>query len=211
MLARTAHALDLVAPHCDLVDRLRFIPPAAGVRGMFFQNIEAQVERMGHSSAYRAYFPNDRYASLPYYPLSEFLVRLACAGAVVASLGRGRGQHGEPSPARLHEGMRAITRGHTTTFVHSLLGRALVRLLARDPVRLTEQGLASRRQTHRYGRWTLERVSSSHVQVVYEDEYLWIESAVHGAAEGTYVTCLPQVQLETELSDRFAGKTDIRW
>jgi uncharacterized protein (TIGR02265 family) len=201
----------LVAPHCDLVDRLRFIPPAAGVRGMFFQNIEAQVECMGHSSTFRTYFPNDRYSALQYYPLSEFLVRLACAGAVVASLGTGENEHGEPSPRRLHDGMRAITRGHSTMFVQSLLGRVLLRLLARDPVKLTEQGLAARRQTHRYGHWTLERVSSCHVQVVYEDEYLWIESAVHGAAEGTYVSCLPEVRLETELTGRFAGKTSIRW
>jgi len=211
MHVRTSQALELVAPHCDLVDRLRFIPPAAGVRGMFFQNIEAQVERMGQSRIYRAYFPDDRYASLPYYPLSDFLVRLACAGAVVSSLGRGNNEHGEPSSRLLHDGMRAITRGHATMFVHSLLGRVLLRLLARDPVRLTEQGLAARRQTHRYGRWTIERVSSSHVQVVYEDEYLWIESAVHGAAEGTYASCLPEVRLETELTSRFAGKTSIRW
>jgi uncharacterized protein (TIGR02265 family) len=178
---------------------------------MFFQNIEAQVERMGQSGAYRAYFPDDRYSSLPYYPLSEFMVRLACAGAVVSPLGHGQQEPSESSSQQLHDGMRAITRGHASTFVQSLLGRVLVRLLARDPVRLTEQGLASRRQTHRYGRWTLQRVSSSHVQVVYEDEYLWIESAVHGAAEGTYVTCLPEVRLDTELTGRFAGTTNIRW
>jgi uncharacterized protein (TIGR02265 family) len=211
MLARTTHALELVAPHCDLVDRLRFIPPAASVRGMFFQNIEAQVERMGQSSAYHSYFPDDRYAALTYYPLSEFLLRLSCAGAVVSSLEHGAAESTGPAPERIHDGMRAITRGHATTFVQSLLGRTLVRLFSREPLRLTEQGLAARRQTHRYGRWTLQQVSSTHVQVVYEDEYLWIQSAIHGAAEGTYVTCLPEVRLETEVTGRFSGRTNIRW
>lgn len=199
MPAQTAQALELVAPHCDIVDRLRHVPPAATMRGVFFHNVEGQLERMGRLPAYRAYFPDDRFFSLPFYPLSDFLVRLACAGAIVAS------------PARLHDGMRAITRGHATTFVQSLLGRALVRLLSRDPVRLTEQGIAARRQTYGYGRWTIERLTPRSLRVVYEDEFQWIESAVAGAAEGTYVACVPEVQLETVLSGRFTGHTTMRW
>jgi len=199
MPARTSHAVELVAPHCDILDRLRYVPPSASIRGLFFQNVEAQLEAAGKIDAYRAYFPDDRYAALPYYPLHEFLVRLACGGALVCS------------PEDVHAGMRAITRGNATTFVQSLLGRALVRLLSRDPVRLTEQGIAARRQSHNYGRWTIARLSPSSLQVFYEDEFQWIESAVVGAAEGTYATCTPEVSLETVLHDRFRGVTTLRW
>jgi len=199
MPARSSQALELVAPHCDIVDRLRFVPPSAAVRGVFFRNVEVQVERMGQSGAYRGYFPEDRYASLPYYPLSDFMLRLACAGALVAT------------PECVHDGMRKITQGNATTFVHSLLGRALVRLAARDPLRLTQQGLAARRQSHRYGRWSLLPISASRLQVLYEDEFLWIDSAVHGAAEGTYVACSTEVQLATELTGRYTGRTTISW
>jgi len=199
MPARSPQALDLVAPYCDIVDRLRFVPPSAGVRGVFFRNVEAQVERMGQSAAYRAYFPKDRYASLPYYPLSDFMLRLACAGALVAS------------PAQVHQGMRQITHSNATTFVESLLGRALVRMLSRDPLRLAEQGLAARRQTHSYGRWRLVRSSERSVQMLYEDEFLWIDSAVHGAAEGTYIACDTEVRLATQLTSRYTGQTTICW
>jgi uncharacterized protein (TIGR02265 family) len=199
MPARTSHAVELVAEHCDISDRLRYVPPSASIRGLFFQNVEARLEAAGKLEAYRDYFPDDRYFSLPYYPLSEFLVRLACAGALIRS------------PPEVHEGIRAITQGNASTFVQSLLGRALVRLMSSDPIRLTEQGIAARRQSHNYGRWTIVRLSPSSLQVVYEDEFQWIESAVVGAAEGTYVACTPTVYLETVLHDRFRGATTLRW
>ena len=44
-----------------------------------------------------------------------------------------------------------------TTFAGSLLGRTMLRILASDPVRLTEQGLAARRQTFDYGHWEIVR------------------------------------------------------
>lgn len=198
-MPRTAHAIELVAPHCDLVDRLRHVPPSAAIRGIFFNNVKTQIARAGRLSAYEAYFAEERHAAMPYYPLTDFLVRIACAGALVTT------------PSELHAGMRAIARSHAQAFVQSLLGRALVRLLAKDPRKLTEQGLAARRQTYRYGRWTLLQHGPSTLEVVYEDEYQWIESAVHGAAEGTYEPCVPNVNIETTLSSRFGGSTFLRW
>jgi uncharacterized protein (TIGR02265 family) len=192
-------ALELVAPHCDIVDRLRHVPPSAAIRGLFFKNITYQLEQAGALPAFRAYFPDDQHGALPFYPLSDFLLRLACAGALLRT------------PAALHDGMRVLCRGHKVAFTSSLLGRALLRLLSREPRRLTEQGLAARRQTYRYGRWSLVQHEPTVLEVVYEDEYQWIESAVMGSAEGTYESCLPAVQIETRLHSRFSGSTFLRW
>jgi uncharacterized protein (TIGR02265 family) len=191
-------ALELVAPHCDLVDRLRAVPPAAAMRGVFYHHIDGYMRKAGLQDAYRSYFP-ETVSALPFYPLSDYMLRLATAGALVAS------------PERLHEGMREIARGNAASFVQSLLGRTLIRLLSNDPAKLTEQGLAARRQTHRYGRWSLIRHAPRVLEVVYEDEFLWIESVVVGSAEGTYVGCAFPVHQEHTLRSRFSGSTIHSW
>ena len=198
-MATTARALDLVSPHCDIVERLELVPPSASVRGIYFKNVVTCVERAGCLDAYRAYFGKDDYGSLPYYPLTEYMIRIACAGALVRS------------PERVHEGMFAIAYGNSVSFAQSLLGRALFRLLARDPVRLTEQGLAARRQSNSYGHWSLIRHSPTEIEMTYENEYQWIESIVAGAAQGTFEACGLKARLETTMRDRFNGSTRVSW
>jgi hypothetical protein len=93
-------ALDLVSPHCDIAVRLHAVPPSASVRGFFSRNLETQAERAGKLEAYREYFPDDRRSLMPYYRLTDYLVRLACAGAILES------------PERVHDGM---FRAHAAT------------------------------------------------------------------------------------------------
>lgn len=193
-----ARALEFVAPHCDIVERMRAVPPAAAIRGIFYQNIDGYLRKAGLHEAYRSYFPESASA-LPYYPLNDYMLRMATAGALVTS------------PERLHEGMRAISRGSAANFAQSLLGKTLIRLLSNDPAKLTEQGLAARRQTHRYGRWSIVRHSPRCLEVVYEDEFMWIESVVVGAAEGTYVGCPFPVHQKHTLRSRFSGSTIHSW
>jgi uncharacterized protein (TIGR02265 family) len=192
-------AIELVAPHCDIVDRLKVVPPSAQTRGVWIKNVEKQVERLGVMTAYRGYFPDDRYGTLPHYPLGDFLIRLACAGALVAS------------PERVHDGMFMITRGNAESFMETILGRVMLRVLSRDPVRLLEQGMAARRQSFTYGHWELRRHSEREVEVVHQNEYWWIESGVAGAAAGTFEACNIVAQTETKLIDRFNGSTFCRW
>jgi uncharacterized protein (TIGR02265 family) len=192
-------ALDLVARHCDIVERLEHVPPTARVRGVLFNAIERQVEALGRTTQYCAYFPRDRYSSVPFYPLRDYLLRLAVAGAVVSS------------PERLHEGIYEVSRGNARTFADSLLGRAIIRLLARDPVRLTEQGLAAQRQMSSYSHWTLKRNGDRELEMQYRDEYTWIESAMAGSAAGTFEACGAAPRIETRLRDRFNGSTFVRW
>ncbi len=194
-----SRAIALVGQHCDIVDRLTVVPPSAQVRGVWFKTIEKQVGRRGGLELYRQYFPDDRYSALAFYPLADLLVRLACSGAIVLS------------PERVHEGMSLIMRENAEGFMDTLLGRVMLRVLSRDPVRLFEQGVAARRQSFTYGRWELRRLGERELEIAHHDEYIWIESALAGAASGTFAACNLTGEFRTNLIDRFNGSIFVRW
>lgn len=196
---RAERAIEWVAPYCDLVERLAVVPPSARVRGLYLSAFEPLLQRSGHAAAYRRYFAGEHWSALRMYPLRDYMIRLAVAGAAL------RG------PARVHDGMHDVWRTNATTFAKSLLGRTLLRLLANDPVRLTEQGLAARRQTYQYGHWSILRHGPRLIEMVYREEYIWIESAIAGGAVGAFDACGIQVKLTTTLIDRFDGSTLIAW
>jgi uncharacterized protein (TIGR02265 family) len=192
-------AIELVAPHCDIVDRLTVVPPSARVRGLYFNSFDSLLERAGKTALYRRYFADERWSALRMYPLRDYLIRLAVAGASL------RG------PEHIHDGMHDVWRTNATTFASSLLGKTMLRLLSHDPVRLTEQGLAARRQTYQYGHWSIVRHGPRSIEMVYREEYIWIESAIAGGAVGAFETCGIRAELETKLINRFDGSTLIRW
>src|SRR5579859_3158130 len=192
-------AVALVSDLCDIVSRLDVIPPSARVRGLYIRNVESQIEKRGKLDEYRSYFPGDRFSSLPWYPIGDYLVRIACAGAIIAS------------PPEVHRGMFDIARGNAMAFAGSLLGRAMLRLLSRDPVRVTEQGLAAHRQSTSYSHWEIVHHGERAIEMRYRDEYCWLESLIAGAAHGTFEACGLEPALETKLTDRFNGSTFVRW
>jgi uncharacterized protein (TIGR02265 family) len=192
-------AIQVVAPYCDIVARLDVVPPSALVRGLYLRSFETVLQRAGRGQLYREYFVGERWSPIRMYPLRDYMVRLAVAGASLHS------------PERVHQGMHDIWRTNATTFAASLLGRAMLRLLSNDPVRLTEQGLAARRQTYQYGHWEIVRHGPRAVEMVYREEYLWIESAIAGGAVGAFEACGIEANLETRLLNRFDGSTMITW
>ena len=192
-------AIQLVAPHCDLVHRLEAVPPSAQVRGLYLKSLDAVVQRAGRPGLYREYFAGERWSAIRMYPLRDYMIRLAVAGASLYSL------------ERLHRGMHDVWRTNATTFASSLLGRTMLRLLSHDPVRLTEQGLAARRQTFQYGHWEIVRHGPRAIEMVYREEYIWIESAIAGGAVGAFEACGIEARLETKLLNRFDGSTTITW
>src|SRR5882724_9941115 len=192
-------AIDVVAPHCDIVDRLQAVPPSARVRGLYLRSLETVTQRAGRAALYREYFGGERWSPIRMYPLRDYMIRLAVAGASLRS------------PAHVHDGMHDVWRTNATTFAGSLLGQTMLRMLSNDPVRLTEQGLAARRQTYQYGHWEIVRHGPRSIEMVYREEYLWIESAVAGGAVGAFEACGIAVQLHTKLSNRFDGSTTITW
>ncbi|HEY4184269.1 MAG TPA: TIGR02265 family protein [Polyangia bacterium] len=192
-------AIALIAPHCDIIERLNDVPPSARVRGWYFKSVMNLLRRHDRLAAFASYFPDARRSSLTFYPLGDYLVRLAVAGAMVTS------------PERLHDGIFEIARQNAASFASSLLGRVMLRVLDRDPVRLTQQGLAARRQSTTYGEWSIRRPGPTEIEMVYRGEYMWIESAVGGAAAGTFEMCGVKAQIETVLTDRYNGSTLVRW
>jgi uncharacterized protein (TIGR02265 family) len=195
---RYARPIGLVAPYCDILERLEQAPATARLRGVLFRAIGDEMKAHGQLDRYREYFDDD-YSSIPYYPLSDYLVRIAVAGALLTS------------PQRVNEGMYELSRANARSFAGSLLGRTLIRLLARDPIKLTEQGIAARRQMSSYGRWAIVQRGEREIEVMYENEYVWIESAIAGSAMGTFDAQNIPVTLETHLKDRFNGSTFVKW
>lgn len=196
---RAMAALDLVAPHCDIVERLQDVPPSAKVRGLYFKSVLNVLNSAGKLNAFNSICPPTSRSSIRFYSLKDYLVELAAAGAVVTS------------PRELHAGILEITRRNAAAFSSSVLGRVLIRVLAHDPVRVTEQGLAARRQSTSYGEWQLVRHGPRDISMVYHAEYMWIESAIAGAAAGTFESCKIQADIKTSLDNKYNGSTRIMW
>ncbi len=162
-------AIEEVSRHCDLVERLTFVPPSAKVRGLYFNSLSNVMADGGCSERYGALFP-ESHAAVLWYPASDFLVRLAVGGALLFG------------PERVHDGMFEIGRRNAVAFAGSLLGRTLLRLLSRDPTKLLQQAIAGRRQSYSYGRWELDLTQERTAIVTMVEEYLYIESYLLGAA-----------------------------
>jgi len=189
----SAEVLDLIGPHCDITDRLKQVPPSARIRGVWFRILDKALAERGLGDRYQELFPGPRLRALPMYPVSEFLVRAAVAGALIAG------------PGKLHEGMFEMAHENAHEFARSLFGRTLIRLLARDHRRLTQQAIASSRQTTNYGNRVATFPDEHTVEVHYRDEYVWIESYMAGAGVGTYESLGFEVTSEVLLRGPFDG------
>jgi uncharacterized protein (TIGR02265 family) len=198
-VANVARALEVIAPHCDITQRLVDVPPSARIRGLYLNSTIQVLKRAGKLALYEEFFAGERWSPISFYPLSDYLVRLALAGS------------GLTSPARLHDGMKELTRRNSIAFASSVLGRVLLRILSRNPAKLTEQALAGRRQSTNYGEWSLLRHGETDLEIVKENEYIWIESALLGAALGTYEACDAKPVLTVKLRSRYSGSIRIRW
>ncbi len=184
--------------HCDVWERQRAIPPSARYRGLYFKNIPAVLKNAGLYEQYAEHY-TEWYSALRWYPLSHYVERLAVAGALL------RG------PERVHEGMREIGRYNATSFAESLLGKVMIRVLAKDPTKLLKQASAARRQSCTYGRWDVSFPEPNVAVMTMHEEYLWIESHVLGAAEGTFESIGMKAVIDVQLDSKFAGRHVIRW
>jgi uncharacterized protein (TIGR02265 family) len=192
-------ALEYVAPHCDIKARLAALPLDACVRGVAFRSIVAALEQADKLAAYVTCFGPLRYESLAFYPLAEYLVRLASGAAVLRSR------------AELYLGMGAISRLNASEMSRSVLGQTLIHALASDPRSLLEQGIAMRRQTCNYGRWELVHHAPRHLEMRYCDEYVWIEQAWTFAALGTFDACRIKPRITTHLDTPYSGSHHFEW
>ena len=128
--------VELLAPHCDIVTRLRVVPAAARVRGLYFRALTDEMTRRGLRPAFEEVIHDSDRSAFTLYPLSDYLVWLGFAGSLARS------------PSEVHQGMRDLHRGHSLYFGQSLLGRSLLRLISRDPLRQLHQGRAVEARRH---------------------------------------------------------------
>ena len=71
--------------------------------------------------------------------------------------------------------------------------------------------MAAHRQAANYGEWSIVSRGPRHVETIYRTEYVWLESAIAGAAVGTFDACNLVASVKTQLDDRFNGSTLITW
>lgn len=192
-------ALEFVAAHCDIRERLADLPADARVRGVAFRSITAALADAGGLPAFEQRFGNPSHDSIGFYPLGDYLLHMASCAAVLYS------------PERVYEGMAQICRSNARHVSTSLLGKALIHALASDPLSLLEQGLAMRRQMLDYGRWELVHHGPRDLEVRYFDEYVWIEQAHAHAAAGTFDACSIKPTITTRLSGPYSGSSRFVW
>jgi uncharacterized protein (TIGR02265 family) len=191
--------IESLAPHCDIVARLAAVPPWARVRGVYFRAALQELTRRGLRPAFDKAFEEPERATFTLYPVTDYLVRIAYAGTLITS------------PERVHEGLHELFRGNAHYFAQSLLGRGLLRLIARDPVRQLHQAIKSKRAVSNYGRWSVIAEEPGMVEVLHEDEYVWIESALAGGALGGFEACGVYPSIELRMRDAYNGSVIFRW
>jgi uncharacterized protein (TIGR02265 family) len=191
-------AVEAVSAHCDLRQRLATVPPSAKMRGAFFRSIERVLASAGHGERFEALFP-DRPSSVLWYPMSEFLQQLTVGASMLSGA------------ENVHHGMSEIGRRNAVEVSSTLFGRALLRLLSRDPRKLLMQGAAVRRQCNNVGSWELSFPEPRKAVVIAKEEYLYFESYLLGAAYGTFETLALPVHIECVMNDPYSGRHVLTW
>lgn len=191
--------VELLAPHCDIATRLKAVPAAARVRGLYFRALVDEMSRRGLRSAFEEVIHDSDRSAFMLYPLTDYLVWLAFAGSLAAG------------PSSVHRGMHELHRGHSLYFGQSLLGRSLLRLISRDPIRQLHQAIQSKRAVTNYGRWSIVDEGPGRATVRLQDEYVWIESALLGGALGGLESCGIRATAEVKLQDPYNGDLIFRW
>lgn len=184
--------------HCDLEKRVQLVPPSAKVRGLYFNNILQALQGSARDAEYLRIFP-EKFSSIGWYAMSDYLTRLAVGGALFES------------PTEVHRGMFEIGRRNALAFAESLLGKTMLRLLSKDPQKLLKQGAAARRQSWSSGRWDVDFPGPRQAVVTMYDEYVWIDSNLKGAAVGTFESIGLQVEIEVQLESPFEGQHLLNW
>jgi uncharacterized protein (TIGR02265 family) len=190
-------AIEAASRHCDLAERLTLVPPSATVRGLYANSVQTVLDAAGRGEAYRAIFP-ERCTNVGTVPVAELLVRVVVGGAMLTS------------PETVHEGMFEIGRRNAVVFSESLIGRTMIRLLSKDPSRLLQQAVAGRRLSAEHARWSLA-LGEQRAVISMREEYLYIESYMLGAAQGTFDAIGRPVRTRVELDSAFVGRHILEW
>jgi len=195
-------AIDLARANAllGLADRVASVPEYAKVRGIWFTVTAQHMRRSGEAARLAWQAASGAKARRIYrlYRVRDLLEELAIAGAI-------------ENPDDPREGIRTIWQAGVATFVHSLIGRSVARLARPDPMTALRWVERSRHLSCNYGTWWLEQISSDYAIMHVRDEYIWLDCAHRGGAEGTLQICAASISVEPEMTSPFHGKLHLRW
>ncbi len=202
MLSISSASLEACHARTDLAWRLSQIPEDATCRGAFFNMLDHRAGTLGTDTQdeYRRFFRLHQFASFRMYPITDYLTRLVVLSQI---------HYGEQN---IYRGIRELQSGAFEAWAETLLGRAAVSLV--EPslgtmFRMLERAYASHTIVSRA---TLRVISETDREVVTElhDEYVYIEHAMVGAAEGIARMCRVRAEVTAELTGPFDGFVRVR-
>ncbi len=192
--------LGSVRNRLGLATRLSDVPLASTVRGVWLTMAGDHVKKLGRAEAatWHSAVPQRRRVPFLSYSLREYMEELAVAGAIV-------------NPKDPAEGMRVVWRASTSMYLTTPFGRSLVRLLSPNPLRCMSWLVDHHDHFCNYGQWSLVQHADRYVTMEMKDEYVWIDSAQRGGAEGLLLALNMKGTVEPELDSRYKGRLHIRW
>jgi len=192
--------LEAARDQLRLDERLAKIPSTAAVRGVWFSMMPQHMKRIGRGAeaAYRASGCVKPRTLYKLYAVGEFLEELLVGSAITR-------------PDDAAEGMREIWRHNIDAFTNSLLGRSVARLVRPSPTTALRWVERSRHLSCNYGDWWVEAITPQYSVMHLHEEYIWIESAHLGGAEGMLDAIGVKASVEAELLSDFDGRLHIRW
>lgn len=185
----------------ELSGRLKDIPEGGWVRGVWFSMAHDHVKRLGRAEAlaWRSAIPNRKRVPFLQYSEREFVEELAIAAAIV-------------NPEDPAEGARKIWRDAASMYTNTAFGRSLMRLLRPGPTRCLNWLANHRDHFCNYGRWQVVQHAEGYATMEMAGEFIWIESAQRGGAEGLLRACGVDGTVEPELTNGpYEGRLHIRW
>ncbi len=183
-----------------LEQRLRDTPRDATVRGLFFGMVEGAVRKagVGTDAAWRRLVhPRFRWP-FSSYPLRDHLRELAYASALL-------------DPAAPLDAMRRIWSNAPTHAPRIHAAKFVAMLLGGDPMTAFRWLGHNRRLFCNYGEWRVEQVARRRAIFHFWDEYLWIDAAHRGGAEGSLRVFGAAGEVHAELVTPYEGRLHIQW
>lgn len=195
-------ALDIhsLRDHLGLPRRVRDVPVTSNVRGVWFSMAADYIRKLGRAEAatWERMVPHRRRVPFLSYSLREYLEELGTAGAII-------------DPKHPGEGVRQIWREAATQYLDTPFGRSLLRLLNTEPHKYLTWCCVHRDHFCNYGRWTIVPREPGYSVMEITGEYIWIEHAMRGGAEGVLRVFGVEGSVEPELVSPYEGRLHVRW
>jgi uncharacterized protein (TIGR02265 family) len=192
--------LHVIRDQLGLATRVREVPLSAHVRGIWFAMAADYVRKMGVSEAhaFRSAVPHRRRIPFLNYSVREYLEELVTAAGIV-------------DPKSPGEGMRRIWRAAASAYIETPFGRSLIRLIRPDPTRYMHWLCEHRDHFCNYGRWSVAKSTEGYMLLKMEREYIWLDYAHRGGAEGMLLVCGVDGTVDAENVGPYDGYLHIRW